>query len=214
MSRQYNLKRVGENNQLLVAQHLDLSPNMKMAMAAAELARLARPENHVYTYHWETQNCSTLIRDLINDSTNGSLEALPELNSMPTRRFEVLRHLGNLGWAWFGWDTWHPIMGMGPMIDGPQLHIPQALHDGVGQATIQWEGDENQKPLVDRTCVLNEGKWAPAEPLDRTSILWGMGTLMDCWIWLTRIRSRIWQVPTMVWFTLSGLLSAFSSVAG
>ena len=74
MSRQYNLKRVGENNQLLIAQHLDLSPNMKMAMAA-DLARLARPENHVYTYHWETQNCSTLIRDLINDSTNGSLKA-------------------------------------------------------------------------------------------------------------------------------------------
>ena len=54
MSRQYNLKRVKENKQLLVAQHLDLSPNMKMALAA-ELARLARPENHAYTYHWETQ---------------------------------------------------------------------------------------------------------------------------------------------------------------
>ena len=89
------------------------------------------------------------------------------------------------------------------------LHIPQALHDGVGQASIQWEGDENPKPLVDRTCVLNEGEWAPVEPPDRITILWGMGVLMGLWIWMTRTRSTSWQLPTVIWFTGSGLISTF-----
>ena len=62
MSRPYNIHRVKQNEQRLEAQHLNLSPTMKLALQA-ELARLARPENHVYKYHWEDQNCSTLIRD-------------------------------------------------------------------------------------------------------------------------------------------------------
>lgn len=208
MSRQYNLKRVRENNQLLIAQHLDLSPNMKLAIAS-DLARLARPENHVYTYHWETQNCSTLIRDLINDSTNGSLKALPDIANAPSRRFEVLRHLGSLSWAWFGWSYMASNYGDRTYDRWSWLHIPQALHDGVEQATIQWEGDDTLRPLVDRTCVLNEGDWAPTTPPDRRWIFWTIGGLMSLWIWITRRRSRSWQLPTILWFTCSGLLSSF-----
>ncbi len=208
MSRQYNLKRVGENDQLLIAQRLNLSPNMKMAMAA-ELARLARPENHVYTYHWETQNCSTLIRDLIDESTNGALKALPEMKNTPSRRFEVLRHLGSLGWAWFGWHYMASNYGERAYDRWSWLHIPQALHDGVAQATIQWEGEENIKPLIDKTCVLNEGDWAPTEPPDRDWMLLSIGSVMGLWIWMTRTRSIGWQLPTMMWFAGSGLLSTF-----
>ena len=100
------------------------------------------------------------------------------MENVPTRRFEVLRHLGSLGWAWFGWDYMASNYGDRTYDRWSWLHIPQALHDGVGQASIQWEGDENPKPLVDRTCVLNEGEWAPVEPPDRITILWGMGVLM------------------------------------
>ena len=66
---------------------------------------------------------------------------------------------------------------------------------------IQWEGDENQRPLVDRTCVLNEGEWAPAEPPNRTTILW-----TDWWTDGTLdlddsdALRRSWQLPTMIWF--------------
>ena len=208
MSRQYNLKRVGDNDQLLIAQHLDLSPNMKMTMAA-ELARLARPENHVYTYHWEQQNCSTLIRDLIDESTNGALRSLPEISNAPSRRFEVLRHLGNLGWAWFGWHYMASNYGDRTYDRWSWMHIPQSLYKGVDDATIQWTGEESTRPLVDRVCVLNKGEWAPSEPPDRRWLLWSIGGLMGVWIWMTRMRSRFWQLPTILWFTSSGLLSTF-----
>jgi len=208
MSRQYNLKRVKDNNQLLVAQHLDLSPNMKMTLAA-ELARLARPENHVYTYHWEEQNCSTLLRDLIDESTNGSLKSLPTLDEQPTRRFEVLRHLGSLGWAWFGWHYMASDYGDTTYDRWSWLHIPKALHDGVNEATIQWEGESTERPLVDRSCILNEGNWAPQNPPNREYWLWGAGIMMGVWIWATRKRSLLWQVPTILFFGFSGGLSAF-----
>lgn len=208
MSRQYNLKRVKDNKQLLIAQHLDLSPNMKM-MLAAELARLARPENHVYTYHWETQNCSTLIRDLINDSTNGALKSLPEIQNPPTRRFEVLRHLESLYWAWFGWHYMASNYGDNTYDRWSWMHIPQALYNGVDEANIQWEGDDQSRPLVDRHCVLNEGEWAPPEPPHRKWILWCVGGMMGLWIWTTRNRGGVWQIPTMVWFGTSGFLSSF-----
>ena len=208
MSRQYNLKRVKENNQRLVAQHLDLSPNMKMALAA-ELARLARPENHVYTYHWEHQNCSTLIRDIIDESTNGSLRDLTNSAVLPTRRFEVLRHLGSLGWAWFGWHYMASDYGDKTYDRWSWLHIPEALHNGAKEATIQWEGESTERLLVDKTCVLNEGEWAPKAPPSRAHWLWGVGFAMGLWIWVTRERARAWHLPTLLFFGFSGALSSF-----
>ena len=208
MSRQYNIKRVQENNQRLVAQHLDLSPNMKLAIAA-DLAKLARPENHAYTYHWESQNCSTLIRDLINDSTNGSLRSLPSLETGTTRRFEVLRHLGSLGWAWFGWHYMASDHGDRIYDRWSSMHIPKALFQGLHDASIQWETDEHPRPLVDQTCVLNEGDWAPQEPPNRLGFFSVLGCAIGLWIFQTRRKTSLWQLPSILWFVASGMLSGF-----
>ena len=89
------------------------------------------------------------------------------------------------------------------------MHIPKALHDGVAEANIQWEGESESRPLMDRQCVLNEGEWAPQTPPNRTWILWAVGSLMGTWIWITRKRSITWQIPIMFWFGFSGLLSSF-----
>ncbi len=208
MSRPYNLKRVKENEQRLVAQHLDLSPNMKLALAA-ELARLARPENHVYTYHWETQNCSTLIRDLIDEATNGSLQALPDLPSSPTRRFEVLRHLGSLKWAWFGWHYMGSDYADKPYNRWDWMHIPYALHNGLEKATVQWEGNQAPRQLVDRTCVLHEGEWAPSIPPQRGLSFLAIGLVVGLWTLLTYKRPWYWSIPNALFFMASGLLSLF-----
>ena len=210
MSRQYNIKRVNENNQRLVAQHLDLSPNMKLAIAA-ELAKLARPENHTYKYHWESQNCSTLIRDLIDESTNGSLQALPTLGNQTTRRFEVLRHLGSLGWAWFGWHYMASDHGDRIYDRWSSMHIPQSLFHGVNDASIQWETDEDgdPRPLVDQTCVMNEGDWAPTQPPNRFGFFCLLGSTVGLWLFQTRRKNYLWQIPSILWFGSSGMLSGF-----
>jgi len=208
MSRQYNIKRVKENNQRLVAQHLDLSPNMKLAIAA-ELARLARPENHAYNYHWESQNCSTLIRDLIDESTNGALQSLPPLENPTTRRFEVLRHLGSLGWAWFGWHYMASDHGDLVYDRWSSMHIPRSLFQGVNDAMITWETDENPRPLVDQTCLMNDGDWAPEQPPNRLGFFGLLGGTMGLWLFQTRRKTTLWNLPGILWFVASGMLSAF-----
>lgn len=208
MSRPYNLKRVKENEQRLVAQHLDLSPNMKLALAG-ELARLARPENHVYTYHWETQNCSTLIRDLIDEVTSGALQSLPEPPKAPTRRFEVLRHLGSLTWTWFGWHYMGSDYADREYNRWEWMHIPYALHNGLNEATITWEGEQSPRSLVDRTCVLNEGEWAPNKPPQRGVTFVLLGLMMGLWTIYSYKRPWFWSIPNALFFGASGLLSSF-----
>lgn len=208
MSRPYNIHRVKDNGQRLVAQHLNLSPTMKLALQA-ELARLARPENHVYQYHWEEQNCSTLIRNLINDVTNGSLQELPEVTS-PTKRFEVLRHLGSHIWSWFGWHFMASDYGDLTYDRWSWMHIPIALHDGVGEATIQWSEGVPPKPLVDKTCVLNDGQWAPPTPPNRIGLLFTIGALIGGFIWWWNGRTSRWfTIPISLWFVSVGGLSSF-----
>ncbi len=208
MSRPYNLKRVKENNQSLIAQHLDISPNMKLQLAA-ELARLARPENHTYTYHWETQNCATLIRDLINEVTDEGLSSLPPLEDVTTRRFEVLRHLESSWWAWFGWHYMGSDYGDRVYDRWSKMHIPQSLSEGVAQASIQWEGENVPRPLVDKTCVLNQGDSVSSEPPQRGLLLWGLGLIIAVLGWWSRDKPKPYRVPTCLFFMFSGGLSTF-----
>ena len=208
MSRPYNIRRVQQNEQRLVAQHLDLSPTMKLAFQA-ELARLARPENHVYTYHWEHQNCSTLIRDLIDDVSEGSLQKLENIRT-PTRRYEILRHLGSDVWSWFGWHFMASDYADEHYTRWTWMHIPIALHNGVSDASIQWSPDSQPQPLVDRNCVLNEGVWAPPSPPNRIGWMLSLGLLMSGLIWRwSQSKSRWLTIPIALWFGLFGGLSCF-----
>ena len=149
MSRPYNIRRVQQNEQKLVAQHLNLTADMKLAMAA-ELARLAHPDNQKYVYHWESQNCSTLIRDLVDNVTEGAL-TLSSSNaqeSTKTRRFEVLRHLeGSL--AMVGLHYMASDYG-DRQYNTDGMHIPKRLYE-----TLKVTDIAPNTPLVDHECDLN-----------------------------------------------------------
>lgn len=53
-------------------QTIPLPPDEARALAA-KLAHAARPENREYSYHHFHDNCSTRVRDLINEATGGAL---------------------------------------------------------------------------------------------------------------------------------------------
>lgn len=206
MSRPYNLRRVKQNGQKLVAQHLNLTPEMTLAMAA-ELARLAHPDNQVYTYHWEKQNCATLIRDLLDEVTNGAISR----NSTDldiTRRFEVLRHLQGSGWPWFGWHYMASDYGDRTYNTWEAMHIPKRLYDELQTTTIPTPSGD--RPLIDYECELNDGGWAPESPnRDWTPFLLvgiSISGLMAVW---RKNQNVLSSVCLSTWFLMSGLMSTF-----
>ena len=102
MSEKKNTKRIKEQDQMLKAQRLNLSPAMKIRLQEL-LTENSKKENRNYVYHWEEQNCATMIRNMLDKATNGGLQKLKDKDSQFTRRHEVLRHLAGLHWTWFGW---------------------------------------------------------------------------------------------------------------
>ena len=209
MSRPYNIRRVQQNEQKLVAQHLNLTADMKLAMAA-ELARLAHPENHTYIYHWESQNCSTLIRDLLDTVTQGALKQHASITeeSNTTKRFEVLRHLEGSGWPWFGWHYMASDYGDRPYNTWDSMHVPKRLYDTLQTVTIPLS--DNSIPLVDYECELNPGAWAPESPNRDLNqfLLIGiiMGLVSMCWY---KTKDQLSTSILSGWFVTSGLLSTF-----
>ena len=206
MSRPYNIRRVQQNEQKLVAQHLNLTADMKLAMAA-ELARLAHPDNQKYVYHWESQNCSTLIRDLVDNVTEGAL-TLSSSNaqeSTKTRRFEVLRHLEGSGWPWFGWHYMASDYGDRQYNNWDGMHIPKRLYE-----TLKITDIAPNTPLVDHECDLNPGAWAPDNPTRHTLKFALFGSIVaGVSVYWYKTRDRLSTTILSSWFMVSGLISTF-----
>lgn len=177
-SRQRNDRRVKRQDQMLKAQRLDLPPK-----ARSHLKRLLienkKPENRTYVYHWETQNCATMIRDMLDESLGGAFQHLKEETSVYTYRHEVLRHLGGLHWTWFGWHFMASNYGDQLYDKWSLLHIPERLMEETGKLQITLANGQT-RPLVDRECILNEGGygWTPTEPPTRWPLMWLIGTLL------------------------------------
>lgn len=221
MSNKRNLRRIENEQQKLVAQRLSLPPHMKRRLVS-ELAHLSKPENKSYVYHWVKQNCATLIRDVLDTSTYGSFQHLKGKSRSETYRQEVLRHLGGLYWAWFGWHYMASHKGDETYDAWDQLHIPYRLMEAVGSATIQWP-DGSIKPLVDQTCELKEGQgWAPAEPPNRVVALWTIGLTLCLLFWrglysskrpLRKVSSHLLMVYALFVGGLSTTFMTFAAVS-
>ncbi|WP_255470071.1 DUF4105 domain-containing protein [Pseudoxanthomonas sp. z9] len=115
-------------------QWLDLPPEQAQALAAALAAR-ARPENARYRYDYFTANCSTQVRDALDNAMGGALK--PQLAGRSrgnTYRSESVRLASPATWMWLGFD-----LGLGPSADQPmsrweEAFIPMRLADSLREA--------------------------------------------------------------------------------
>ena len=205
-----NIARVKSEKQILYAQHLNLPPKQKEVLQQL-LHQHALPENRTYLYHWEQQNCATLIRDILDSSTNGALHQV-QLDDLPSKREEVLRHMFDTPWLWFGWHFMASDYADEQYESFDILHIPVQLMNNVSKATIVWE-DGVERPLVDHTCILNEGQgWAAKEVSSRWTWFWGSGLGLAALGFLSfkhRILKIIQNCILMGFFFFSGSLSLF-----
>lgn len=185
-------------------QWLDLTPAQARDMADT-LAENARPENARYSYDYFTDNCSTRVRDAIDQALGGLLHnRLAASSRGNTYRSEALRLASPDHLMWLGFD-----LGFGPFADRSlslwqSAFVPMRLADSLREVTLA-----DGRPLVRSESVLLPHRLAPAPaatarpwwPYALAGIALALGILA-----LGRRRPRWLATIALPFWTLCGLL--------
>ena len=149
-------------NRRVWAQELALDPEDRMRLAAL-LADAALPENRHYRYQYYVNNCSTKLRDAIDEVLDGALRAATDGPPTGTTWREHTRRL----------TSTHPLGYLGiDLVLGPkgdeltnrwdEMWVPMKLRATIGE-TLVTRSDGSEVPLV-----LSDELWVdsdrPPEP--------------------------------------------------
>ncbi len=114
-----------------VIQWLDLTPEEARAMAS-RLAVNALPGNARYTYDYYDANCSTRVRDAIDETLGGQLRAqLSGRSQGNTFRSESVRLAAPATWMAVGFHAGLSGYGDRPLSRWDESFIPMRLRDGL-----------------------------------------------------------------------------------
>ncbi|MGY1424234.1 lipoprotein N-acyltransferase Lnb domain-containing protein [Lysobacter sp. A289] len=186
-------------------QWLDLDPAAAQAVADA-LEQNARPENAAYSYDYFLDNCSTRVRDILDQALGGDLRRQMGGSRGSTFRSEATRLASPDFWMWLGFDV-----GLGPAADRPlafwaEAFIPMRLADALRDAR-----NGHDEPLVIEEVELLPHRLAPA-PRDLPRPWWPWllaGIVTGAGLaWLGRHRPRLVAGIALPFWTVSGLVGA------
>ncbi len=147
-------------------QWLDLRPEQAQKLADA-LAVNALPQNQRYRYDYFTNNCSSRVRDAIDDALGGALKnQLAGRSRGNTYRSESVRLASPAWWMWIGFD-----LGLGPFADTQlsrweEAFIPMRLQESLREAK-----NPDGRPLVAQEVRILPQKLAP-EPKEHPRRAW------------------------------------------
>jgi hypothetical protein len=160
------LRTYGAAHRSLSVQELRLT-SAERATLAEKLARNARPEHRYYDYDYYRDNCSTRVRDALDELLGGQLAKSLAGPGTLTFRQHTLRLLGDAPVVYAGLD-----LALGAATDRPttrweELFLPQELHDALARATRQL--DEQSVPLVigERQLLRSSYPLPPRQPPGR-----------------------------------------------
>ncbi len=189
-------------------QELALSPEQtRRLLRLCEIANL--PANSQYRYDYFIANCSTKLRDVLDEALGGQIaEQLQGVPAGTTFRDEAERHIAYHWPMWLGFNA-----GLGRPADRPidaweYTFLPAELRDWLRDVEIAAD-DGAPRPLVRTELLLNEGD-APVTPVDPPSRWWQTGilglALAAGMLLLTRLRRPGWSLAAAgLWFLLAGL---------
>lgn len=151
------LRLYTKENRHVFAQRLALPPGAATTLVE-RLRWIAAPENRRYLYHWSDCNCSTRIRDLLDEAMHGAFA--PQHQERPpglTKRAEIMRHVAATWWLWFGLN-----LVTGPELDNPLswwdvIFLPERFYERLEASVVQWPGEPQPRKLVGAKCTLHEG---------------------------------------------------------
>ncbi len=144
-SLQGTLRAYGAAGRSLTAQELQLSASERARLFTA-LAENARPEHRYYDYDYYRDNCSTRVRDVLDQVLDGQLEHEVKGRGRLSYRQHTLRLVADAPLLHFGLDV-----ALGSPTDRAisrweELFLPQELHDELSHATRLQGGQ--RVPLV------------------------------------------------------------------
>ncbi len=188
------------------AQELDLEPTVKLEL----LRRLrddARPENRLYAYQYFLDNCSTKLRDALDDALGGQLRRAADVRPAEstwrehTRRLSAAHPLGYLGID----------LLLGPRGDEPtnawdEMWVPSKLRDRVGALFVA-RSDGSRARLVRSEALWADSSRDPepiaAPRLGALFLLVGAGVGLTTLFFAYKARAR--STPGKLALALLGL---------
>ena len=198
-----DLARYAQTGRGVGVQWLELTPEAATALAAA-LAENARPENAQYRYDYYTSNCSTKVRDAIDQALGGALQ--PQLSGRSqgnTYRSESVRLASPAPWMAVGFH-----LGLGGFADRPlsrwdESFIPMRLRDALREVKLA-----DGRPLVrsEEAVLPHRVDPAPTEaPRPRGAALVAGVLLAALALWSARRAPRALAAGALIFWTLAGV---------
>lgn len=205
-----DLAQYAEEGRGVTLQWLALTP-AQAQQVAAYLAWNARPENAEYRYDYFTANCSTRVRDVLDQALEGALSRqLGQIQTGLSYRSEALRLGAGIVPLLLGMHA-----GLGPYADRSlslwdaaflPRHLAEALaqaRDGAGRPLVEAQ----ERLLPDRLGL--EAETAPA--LRRILALIGLGL---AGLLLVLLRQRAGRLARRLGASLAGLLWLVCGLGG
>ena len=200
-------------NREVVMQELALTPSQRLMML--ELAEVnALPLNRDYFYDYFLDNCSTRVRDLLDQVLGGELFEQLGARETGTSYRTHTRRLTQIDPVVFtGMDVLLGSPGDRPISLWEEMFIPMTLRDAIRDATVS-DGEGLEVPLVLREEVIVSST-REAEPVRAGSWFWRYlvsGTLMGGLLaWVGRRAARGARSFRVL---LAALASTWSLLAG
>jgi hypothetical protein len=191
-----------------------LELNLTPAQRRAVLGRLlhdARPENRSYLYDHYYDNCSTRVRDVLDDALHGQLRQAWSGRARFTLRQDTMRHTQH--------DLlteWGMMFGLNASVDRPQSRWNEAFLplelEALLEYTTYMDEEAARVPLVSRVNVLFRAERAPVATQleERWLFLLGCGMLVGLVLVLLGERARRqpkpWRALLLWCVSLYGLI--------
>ena len=206
-----DLAMVAAEGRSMTVQMLNLRPAQARWLAAF-LAWNARPQNSQYRYDYFINNCSTKVRDALNQALGGALERqLAPRRAPHTYRFEAVRLISPDFWLALGMDT-----ALGPNADRPlnlwqESFVPMVLSRALQHVVVR-DTSGDTRPLVSDERMVLPGRLPPAPatpPALRLPFLIAGVTLAALLMLLARGRGRLYRASfawlAVAWWVMCGL---------
>ena len=197
----------GQRGSSVTAQVLNLTP-LEANRLYLLLIQNLRPENREYRYNFLYNNCTTKVRDVIEEAVEGVVE-YPQLQ--PRRTYRQILHEYTAGYPWSqeGNDflLGHDVDTV--LSSRAEMFAPEFLMRYADGANIHVSKND-VRPLVSRTEIIVQKKDVPTQKDDfPTPLEVCYGVLLCCLL----VMAIEWKWHRM-WWGLDVLLMSFQGLAG